>query len=142
VSTVDTATLPVVAAREALGGTVLAVDDETGAARLRFVPCAKHNNLAGTVFGGYLASMIDDAAGIATWFGGGRRPFATAQMSVSFLRAAKAQEPLIADVDVSFTGTRQAFVEVRVSREDGNEMVAIGNVVQSFLENKSANDRK
>jgi uncharacterized protein (TIGR00369 family) len=135
-SAIDPALLPVVAAREGLGGEVLSVDDDTGAARLRFVPGSNHKNLAGTVFGGYMASIIDDAAGIATWFGGGQRPFATSQISVSFLRAAQAKEPLIADVIVNFAGKRQAFVEVRVSREDGNEMVAIGNIVQSFLETK------
>lgn len=112
---------------------VLAVDDETGAARLRFVPGARLNNLAGTVFGGYVAAMIDYAAGIATWFGGGKRHFATAQMSVSFLRAAKADEALIADVRVNYIGTRHAFVEVRISRERDGDALAIGTVVQTFI---------
>lgn len=94
---------------------MLAVDDETGAARLRFVPGARLNNLAGTVFGG------------------GKRHFATAQMSVSFLRAAKADEALIADVRVNYIGTRHAFVEVRISRERDGDALAIGTVVQTFI---------
>jgi uncharacterized protein (TIGR00369 family) len=129
---IDVAALPPVAARRHLGGEVLAVDGISGAARLRYVPDERLNNPVGTVFGGFLAAMIDDAAGLAAWFGGGRRPFVTAQLSVSYLRAARPGEALIAEAAVLGSGARQAFVEVKLAREADGRLVASGTVVQTF----------
>lgn len=130
---IDVATLPKVHVREALGGVVVSVDDETGAARVRYVPGESLNNSVGAVFGGYLAAMVDDAAGLATWFGGGRRRFATAQLSVNFLRPAKPGEALLADVVITGIGGRKAFAEVKIRRETDNQIVVTGTAVQSFL---------
>lgn len=129
---VDIATLPPVAARQLLGGEVLAVDGASGAARLRYQPGERLNNPVGTVFGGFLAAMIDDAAGLAAWFGGGRRPFVTAHLSVSYLRAARPGDALVAEAAVLGAGARQAFVEVRLVREADRKLVASGTVVQTF----------
>ncbi len=130
--------LPHQRAREVLGGRVLAVDDATGTARVRYVPGVDLQNPNGTILGGYLAAMIDDAAGVATWFGAAKRNFATAQMSVSFLRAAKPGDGIIADVVLSGIGTKQAFVEVRLSREKDNKLVATGTLVQTFMNDGAA----
>ncbi|MBM3514323.1 MAG: PaaI family thioesterase [Alphaproteobacteria bacterium] len=131
---VDISRLPRIKARELLGGDLLAVDDTSGEARLRYVPGEHLNNPVGTVLGGYTAAMIDDAAGVAAWFGGGKRPFATAQMSVNFLRPARAGEALIANARVAGVGQQQAFVEVRIVREADDKLVAAGSIVQIFVD--------
>lgn len=138
---VDISRLPKVAAREVLGGEVLAVDDTTGAARLRYTPAATLNNPVGTILGGFTAAMIDDAAGAAAWFGGGKRMFATAQMSVNFLRPLRAGQAVIAEATVAGVGQQQAFVEVRLTREDDGKLVATGTVVQTFIDGAKSGAR-
>lgn len=130
---VNVADLPRFSARDLLGGHVLAVDDVTGLTRVRYVPGTDLQNPNKTILGGYLAAMIDDAAGLATWFGGGKRNFSTAQMSVNFLRAAKPGEVLIAEVTVTGSGVRQAFIDVRLTRERDEKLVATASLVQTYL---------
>ena len=130
---VDVAQLPSFKSRQLLGGEPLATDDTSGTTRVRYTPSADLNNPNGTVLGGYLAAMIDDAAGLATWFGGGQRAFSTAQMSVNFLRTAKPADSLIAEVVVVGAGARQAFVDVKLVRERDGKLVATGTLVQTFL---------
>lgn len=132
-SAVDVAKLPTLKCRALLGGEVLAVDDKTGHATVRYVPSAELENPNGTILGGYLAAMIDDAAGLATWFGGGARPFATAQMSTNFLRTAKTGQALIAEVTVTGAGARQGFISVELRREADGKLVANGTLVQTFM---------
>jgi uncharacterized protein (TIGR00369 family) len=135
---VDVTRLPTIKARELLGGELIAVDDATGAARLRYVPGEQLNNPVGSVFGGFTAAMIDDAAGTAAWFGGGKRPFATAQMSINFIRPALAGQALIAEATVTGAGQQQVFVEVRIAREADGKLVASGSIVQTLIERKPA----
>jgi uncharacterized protein (TIGR00369 family) len=130
---VDVGTFPKFAVREFLGGEALAVDDVTGQARMRYTVRPEHLNPMGTVFGGFLAGMIDDAASLGTWFAGGARQFATASMTVNYLNPAKAGDVLVADITVAQSGARQAFVEVRIARPADGAMIATGSVVQSFL---------
>jgi|APGre2960657444_1045066.scaffolds.fasta_scaffold34003_2 uncharacterized protein (TIGR00369 family) len=130
---IDGATLPNFAARDLLGGQALEVDADTGKCRIRYLPGPNLTNPAGTVLGGYLTAMIDDAAGLATWFGGGKKLFATAQMSASFLRAAKPGEAIIAEAILTASGARQAFVEVKLLRERDGKMVASGTLFQTFI---------
>ena len=130
---VEIATLPRIAAREFLCGEVLALDAASGAAQLRYRVSEMHLNLAGTAFGGFLAAMIDDAAGLAAWFGARQRPFATVTMTVNFLSAARVGDALLADVLVTQSGSRQAFIEVRLAHESSQRLVATATVVQSFL---------
>ena len=131
---VDLGRLPKIKARELLGGELLSVDDTTGLARVRYLPGETLNNPVGTVLGGFTAAMIDDAAGVAAWFGGGKRAFATAQMSVNFLRPVRAGQALIAEATVSGAGQQQAFVDVRVVRESDGKLVATGSVVQTYID--------
>ncbi|MEO8500822.1 MAG: PaaI family thioesterase, partial [Vicinamibacteria bacterium] len=106
-SAVDVSKLPVMAVRANLGGSVLAVDGKTGASRLRYVPGEHLKNSVGTIFGGYLAAIVDDAAGITAWFGGGKRRFATGQLTVNFLRPVKPGDVLLADPNVIGMNERQ-----------------------------------
>lgn len=134
----DVTTLQKIATREALGGSVLAVDDETGAGRVRYVPGPELTNVAGVIYGGHIAGMVDDAGSLATWFAGRKRMFATAQLSVSFVRAARPLEPLVADAECTGVGARTAFVNVVLRRERDGAIVATGSLIQNFSLTDSA----
>lgn len=133
-SNVDLSRIPKLQARALLGGEVLSIDADTGATRIRYTPSEALNNPVGTVLGGFTAAMIDDIAGAATWFAGGRRMFATVQMSTNFLRPVKAGVALIAEASVTGVGGQQAFIDVRISRESDGKPVATGTVVQTFID--------
>jgi uncharacterized protein (TIGR00369 family) len=135
---VDVAKFPRFATREFLGGKEIAVDDTTGKAEMRYTIRSEHLNPVGTVFGGFLAGMIDDAASLGTWFAGGKRNFATASMTVNYLNSAKLGDVLLADVTVAQSGARQAFVEVRITRPSDGALIVTGSVVQSFLRGADA----
>lgn len=130
---VDLSRIPKLKARELLGGELLSIDSVTGATRIRYTPPDALNNPVGTVLGGFTAAMIDDIAGAATWFAGGQRMFATAQMSTNFLRPVKAGIALLADATAIGVGGQQAFIEVRIVREGDGKLVATGTVVQTFI---------
>lgn len=125
---------PPIKARELLGGEAIGFDKETGVGSVRYVPDEGLMNPAGTVLGGYLSAMLDDVAGLATWYAGGERPFATAQMSTSFLRGAKLGEPLIGESTLTGHGKRQAFAEATLSRESDGRVIAKATLVQTFLD--------
>ena len=127
---IDVGKFPPIAIRENLGGAALSVDGDV--AMLRYMPGEHLLNPVGIVFGGHIAGMIDDAAALITWFAGGKRPFATAQLSVNFLRAVKPGEALIAAAQLVGAGNRQAFVEVKLTREADGKPVATGSLVQTF----------
>ena len=132
-SAIDVSKLPVMPVRANLGGTVLAVNGETGASRLRYVPDKHLENSVGTIFGGYLAAIVDDAAGITAWFGGGKHRFATSQLTVNFLRPVKAGEVLLAETCITGMDERQAVVDVKLKREEDHKLMVTGTVVQVFL---------
>jgi len=132
-SVVDVSTLPTSPVRANLGGTVLALDDETGASRLRYVPAEHLKNSVGTIFGGYLAAIVDDAAGICAWFGGGKRRFATSQLTVNFLRPVKPGDALVAEASLTGMNERQMVVDVKLRFEGDNRLMVTGTVVQVFL---------
>lgn len=136
-SAVDVRTLPTLPVRANLGGTVLALDDETGASRLRYVPGEHLLNSVGTIFGGYLAAIVDDAAGIAAWYGGGKRRFATSQLTVNFLRPVKAGDKLLAEASLTGTNERQMVVDVKLRFEGDDRLMVTGTVVQVFLRHNS-----
>ena len=130
---IDVSKLPIMPVRANLGGTVLAVNGETGASRLRYVPGEHLKNSVGTIFGGYLAAIVDDAAGITAWFGGGKHRFATSQLTVNFLRPVKAGEALLAETSITGMNERQAVIEVKLKHEDDGRLMVTGTVVQVFL---------
>lgn len=129
-----TKTPPPIKARERLCGSDASYDEDTGVGRVRYVPDDGLINPAGTVLGGYLVAMLDDVAGIATWYAGGERWFATAQMGTSFLRGAKEGEALIGEASITGHGKRQAFVDATLKREEDDKIVAKATLVQTFLD--------
>ena len=112
---------------------MLALDGVTGKSRLRYVPGDHLKNTVGTIFGGYLAAIVDDAAGITAWFGGGKRRFATAQMTVNFLRPVKPGDELLADNHVVEITERQILVDVSIRRVVDDKLVVTGRVHQTYL---------
>ena len=62
-------------------------DARDGAARLRFTATERHLNQAGTLHGGVLATLVDNAMGLAvqTTTGDGDVP-ATSQLTITYLR--------------------------------------------------------
>lgn len=132
-SAIDVSKLPIMPVRANLGGTVLAVNGETGASRLRYIPGRHLENSVGTIFGGYLAAIVDDAAGITAWFGGGKHRFATSQLTVNFLRPVKPEDALLAETSITSINERQAVVEVKLKREGDHKLMVTGTVVQVFL---------
>lgn len=129
-----TITPPPIKARELLGGSDASFEEDSGIGRVRYVPGEGLINPAGTVLGGYLVAMLDDVAGLATWYAGGERWFATAQMSTSFLRGAKEGEALVGEATITGHGKRQAFVEATISRESDGKIIAKATLVQTFLD--------
>lgn len=129
-----TITPPPIKARDLLGGSDASFDEDSGIGQVRYVPGEGLINPAGTVLGGYLVAMLDDVAGLATWYAGGERWFATAQMSTSFLRGAKEGEALIGEATITGHGKRQAFVEASIARESDGKIIAKATLVQTFLE--------
>ena len=121
-------------ARALLGGGDASFDEDTGIGRIRFIPGEGLMNPAGTVLGGYLSAMLDDVAGLATWYTCGERWFATVQMSTSFMRGAKIDEALIGEAVVASNGKRQAFVDATLTLEADGKVVAKATLVQTFID--------
>ena len=127
-------TPPPIKARELLGGSDSSFDTDSGVGRIRYIPSEGLMNPVGTVLGGYLAAMLDDVAGLATWYACGERPFATAQMSTSFLRGAKLDDVLIGEAVVTSTGKRQAFIDATLKRDSDSKVIANATFLQTFLD--------
>ena len=127
-------TPPPLKVREILGGHDPAFDKESGVGSVRYMPGQALINPAGTVLGGYLSAMLDDVAGLATWDAAGERPFATAQMSTTFLRRAKEGEGLTGTAWVTGYGRRQAFAEAKLTRDSDGRTVATATLVQTYLD--------
>jgi len=127
-------TPPPLKVREVLGGSSPAFDKESGVGTVKYTPGPALINPAGTVLGGYLSAMLDDVAGLATWYAAGERPFATAQMSTTFLRGVKEGEALTGSAWVTGHGRRQAFAEAKLTRDSDGRTVATATLVQTYLD--------
>lgn len=135
---VDVTTLRVSPIRQNLGGSVLAVDRITGESRLRYIPGPHLKNSGGSIFGGYIAAIVDDAAGITAWFGGGQKRFATSQLTVNFLRPVLPDEEVLAHNRVVSIEGRNIVVDVSIRRASDEKLLVTGRVVQTYLREVSA----
>jgi len=116
-----------------LNGEAISFDEETRAGVIRYVPGAALINPAGKVFGGFLAAMLDDVAGLAAWYGCGKRMFSTANMSVNFLRGVESGEPLIGTARVVSSTQHRAVVSAQLEREADGELVTHATMIQTFV---------
>ena len=87
--------------------------------RLAFAPNADMCNFGGTVQGGFLAAMMDDAMGSLLFFVlGGRYAPATIDLQTHFFTAVPL-EPIEVEAHVIRAGKAVAFADARLYRSDG-----------------------
>ena len=125
--------LPPIRSRAFLGGQVQVVADDGTRATVRFVPPDGTTNPHGTVQGGFVAAMIDDAVSLATWFAGGERTFVTSSLSCFYLRPVPAGTPLLVTCNLIRAGRRQAVFEATVHTESKDTPLVRATQVQQFL---------
>lgn len=95
-----------------LGEEILALDSAAGTVRVRFLPKADCHNSRGSIQGGMVAAMLDDAAYFAACARAGRRiTLPSIEMKTSFLAPAPGGVPLFAEGRCLKLGRRVAFLE-------------------------------
>ena len=92
---------------------------------------ARHGNAIGTVHGGVLASLLDQAVALEAWSAAGRQPTATVQMDTRFLGAARPGDFLEASGSIRHMTRALAFVDAEVTR--GGELVATATALMKIL---------
>ena len=127
----DDITMPPVA--KLLGWRVLDARPAEGWLKLGFDGKAEFCNPAGFVQGGILSSMLDDTMGPAVFvMTEGRSYTTTVSLTVNFLAPAR-PGPIIGEARVTQLGKTIAFVEGRVTAEDGT-LLATATAVERLLD--------
>lgn len=129
--------LPRIPSREFMGGTVETIAKDGSRATVRFVPPEGMNNPRGTVQGGFIAAMIDDAVSLATWFAGRERAFVTSSLTCYYLRPVPARTALLVTCDLIRAGQRQAVFEAVVRAKSSDAVLVKAIQVQQFTEDRS-----
>lgn len=130
---VDLSKLPRLTSRDAVGGELVSVDAEAGVVTACYRPPQEFANPIGSLQGGYALAMLDDVSGSTTWFGGGGRPFTTAQISANFLKAVPMGEPLLGEGRIVHNGRRQSVIEAELKREKDGAVLVRATVTNVFL---------
>lgn len=112
-----------------LGYEFLSVDREAGSVRVRFKAGEEMLNPAGTVQGGFLTAMLDDAMGsmIVVLTDAQKRP-ASVDLHVQFLRPARVGA-FVAEARVMHMTKSTAFTEATL-RDEAGEAVATARQTQ------------
>lgn len=131
--------LPRIHSREFMGGTVETVADDGSRASVRFVPPAGMTNPHGTVQGGFIAAMIDDAVSLATWFAGRERAFVTSSLTCYYLRPVPAGTALLVTCDLIRVGKHQAVFDAVVCAEGSDAVLVKAIQVQQFTHDRNRN---
>ncbi len=117
-----------------------ALSIEPGRVRVRYTAREAFYNPMGSVQGGFLAAMLDDAMGPALFTlldEGQHAP--TLEMKVSFMRPAYAG-PLIAEGRVAHRGGSVAFVEGEL-RSEGGDLIATATATLRIVSPKDNGSR-
>ena len=130
---VDLSQLPRLTSREAVGGELVSVDADAGVVTARYRPPPELANPIGSLQGGYALAILDDVSGSTTWFGGGGRPFTTAQISANFLKAVPMGESLVGEGRIVHNGRRQCVVEAELKREKDGVVLVRATVMNVYL---------
>ena len=102
---------PLAAVSRLLGWKLLALDPAEGTIRVEFAAVPDFMNPIGTIQGGIIAAMLDDAMGpAATASLGGHHMAPTVEMKTSFMRPAMAG-PLFVEAKVVHCGRAILFLE-------------------------------
>src|ERR1700760_1087253 len=132
---VDNITMPPVA--KLLGWQLLDARPADGWLKLRFEGKHEFLNPAGFVQGGMLSAMLDDTMGPAVLVMTEGKSFTTTvSLTVNFLSAAK-PGPIIAEAKVTQLGKTIAFVEGKLTAEDGT-LLATATAVERLLDASKA----
>ena len=103
-----------------LGTKVLEIDSAAGRVRMSFNPTAQMCNPMGSVQGGFVVAMLDDAAAFAAIVKSGKRiAIPTIELKTSFFGPAKAGTTLYAEAWCLKLGSRIAFMEAELRDEAG-----------------------
>jgi acyl-coenzyme A thioesterase PaaI-like protein len=130
---IDIASLPELPSRDLLGGEVVALNPAQGTASIRFRPPAAMANPNGTLQGGFILALIDDVAGMLSWFAGGEKNFATSVASVSYLQPVPMQQDLLAEANVRSVDDKQLLIEAVLRLEGSDDPLARVSLVNVFV---------
>ena len=120
---------------EILGTEILEHDSATGIVRSRFQGRETCTNPMGTVQGGFLAEMLDEAMAMAldaTFSAGEFAP--TVEMKINYVAAAK-PGPLLGEGQVVHRGGSICFLEGSLRAEDGT-LIATGSATAKRVKMK------
>ena len=114
---------PLAAASRLLGWKLLALDPAKGAITVEFAAVPDFINPIGTIQGGIMTAMLDDAMGpVATAFLGGHHMAPTVELKTNFMRPA-AVGPLFVDAKVVHRGREIMFLEGAMKDKE-NKLIA------------------
>jgi acyl-coenzyme A thioesterase 13 len=115
---------------KALSGIEL-VSAGAGRANARLLVSEPVENIAGTLHGGAIATIVDAVGTIAIVTGDRNgRPGVTTDLNVSYFSPAPSGRSVVAEAQVLKVGRTLAFVSVDVKREDDGALVAQGRMTK------------
>jgi acyl-coenzyme A thioesterase 13 len=107
------------------------IDAEGGRAKLRIVVELPVQNLNGTLHGGAIATLVDDAGTLAIMTADkDGRPGVTTDLNVSYLSAGRAGEAVLVEATVLKSGRTLAYVNVDLRRERDGALIAQGRMTK------------
>lgn len=99
---------------------IIELDSAAGRVKVRYLPGPEFTNPMGSVQGGIVVAMLDDAAAFAAIVKAGERiGIPTIELKTSFFAPAKAGMPLFAEARCIKLGKRIAFMEADLTDEAG-----------------------
>lgn len=111
-------------------GPILRARDAAGAAVYGFASAARHANALGSVHGGALTSVLDQALAVEAWNAAGRAPTVTLQMDTRFIAAARAGDC----VRIRHRARGMIFLDADLSA--GTTLIATATAVMKILSSK------
>lgn len=106
------------------------VSMKDGAATVRLEVAPELQNMGGTLHGGAIATLVDDAGTLAIMSADpDSRPGVTTDLTVSYLSAARGGSVVLAEAKALKTGKTLGFVSVDIKTEDG-KLVAQGRMTK------------
>ena len=107
------------------------LEADGGRCKLRITVDEGVQNLFGSLHGGAIATIVDDAGTMAIMSGDrDGRPGVTTDLNVTYVAAAKAGEVVLVEANVLKAGRTMAFVAVDLRRERDGALVAQGRMTK------------
>jgi uncharacterized protein (TIGR00369 family) len=123
---------PPPAVSQTLGSKLLSIDPKGERVEMEFLARPEFLNVHGTVQGGMISAMFDDAMAAAVTSSGGKFMAPTLELKTAFMRPAD-QGPLFAEAHVVHRGRSIAFLEARMCDKEGN-LVATATATARIVE--------